>query len=274
MAEYQKSIVSYFDVLGFRSIVSNAKNPEDVARRLRALNRFSSPDGKVANLYGHTFTNFSDLVVRTVPIRPNLYPDGDGLLYWEIYDLIHVQAELTKEKVLVRGALTIGDIFVDGSITFGPALIRAYELESSVSIAPRVIIDPIVFALLEKYPALRGNPLPDEMQYLCRVLKRDRDGVWFIDYLRAFESEADSPKVYLEFLRAHRDLISEGLQGLKALDPVVSKLGWLKNYHNEWITSLNPENLAEVGSTAKELLVPDSFDAIIPSINEDPNAGI
>ncbi len=124
--------------------------------------------------------------VRSVPVTHDPYHSGEGLLYWELLDLVHVQAELVREGVLLRGALTIGDIFIKDAITFGPALIRAYELESTVAITPRVIIDPLVFILLEQYPALRGNPIEDEMQYLCRVLKKDRDGVWFIDYLRAW----------------------------------------------------------------------------------------
>ena len=274
MAEYKKSIVSYLDILGFRALVSGTSNPEVVARTLRALTRFSSPDDHTVEMFGNTFTNFSDLVLRTVPIRPKLHPDGEGLLYWELLDLVHVQAELIKEGVLVRGALTIGDIFVDGPITFGPALIRAYELEATVSVAPRIIVDPLVFGLIETYPALRGNPPQDEMQYLCRILKKDRDGVWFTDYLRAFESEANSQAAYLEVLRAHRDLIADRLRDLTRLDPVVTKYGWLKEYHNNWINSLNVERLGEFGTTAEELLVPDSFRTILPSIEEDPDANI
>jgi hypothetical protein len=153
MAEYTKSIVSYFDTLGFRRIVENSSSPEHVAQKLKALARFSSPSPDIIDMFGNTFTNFSDLVLRTTPITSNsILREGAGLLYWELMDLVHVQAELIAQGVLLRGSITVGDIFMHEEIVFGPALIRAYELESTVATAPRVIIDPDVFRLLEQYP--------------------------------------------------------------------------------------------------------------------------
>ena len=39
----------------------------------------------------------------------------------------------------LRRGLTIGNVFVDNAITFGPALIRAFARENDVSISPQVI---------------------------------------------------------------------------------------------------------------------------------------
>ena len=101
MAQYTKSLVSYFDILGFRKIVAEAPSPEYVASKLQALARFSSPDNTIGETFGNTFTNFSDLVLRTVPVDPNSQlRGGEGLLYWELLDLVHVQAELIADGVL------------------------------------------------------------------------------------------------------------------------------------------------------------------------------
>ena len=64
-----------------------------------------------------------------------------GLLWWELLDLVHAQPELVREAVLLRSGLTIGNVFVDSAITFGPALIRAFERENDVAVSPRVIVD-------------------------------------------------------------------------------------------------------------------------------------
>src|ERR1700734_3254725 len=125
MAQYTESIITYFDILGFKALVARSADPEEVARKLRALKRHSNMDEEISELYGSTFTNFSDLVLRTVPVQQNLHITGRGTLFWELLDLVHVQAELIKSKVLLRGALTIGDIYVRDGITFGPGLIRA-----------------------------------------------------------------------------------------------------------------------------------------------------
>jgi hypothetical protein len=275
MAQYTKSLVSYFDILGFRKIVAEAPSPEYVASKLQALARFSSPDNTIAETFGNTFTNFSDLVLRTVPVDPNSQlRGGEGLLYWELLDLVHVQAELIADGVLLRGSITFGDIFIDEKTVFGPALIRAYELEDQVAIAPRVIVDPKVFAFLEKYPALRGHDVEDEMQYLCRVLRKDNDGVWFIDYLRAFATEANDQAAYLRFLKAHRQLILDRLPEFEQLTSVLAKYGWLVNYHNVWVSGLNDDALEKLGATKETLFVPDDVTALLPSIPEDPAASI
>jgi hypothetical protein len=273
MAQYTKSLVSYFDILGFRKIVAEAPSPEYVANKLQALARFSSPDNVIAETFGNTFTNFSDLVLRTVPVDPNpQLRGGEGLLYWELLDLVHVQAELIADGVLLRGSITFGDIFIDEKTVFGPGLIRAYELEDQVAIAPRVIVDPHIFTLLETYSALRGHDVEDEMQYLCRVLKKDSDGVWFIDYLRAFTTEADDQAAYLRFLKAHRQLILDRLPEFGRLSSVLAKYGWLVNYHNGWVSGLNTDALAQLGASKEELLVPDNTTPFLPSIPEDPGA--
>jgi hypothetical protein len=272
MAQYTKSLVSYFDILGFRKIVAEF-SPEQVASKLQALARFSSPGSTIAETFGNTFTNFSDLVLRTIPVDPNpRLRGGEGLLYCELLDLVFVQAELIADGVLLRGSITFGDIFIDDKTVFGPALIRAYELEDQVSIAPRIIVDPEVFPLLDKYPVLRAHAVEDEMQYLCRLLKKDADGVWFIDYLRVMAAQVDDQAAYLRFLKAHKQLILDRLPEFNQLSSVLTKYGWLVTYHNSWVNSLNDDALNKLGASKETLLVPDDTTPLLPSIPEDPGA--
>jgi len=42
---------------------------------------------------------------------------------------------------IIRGAITIGDLYHDERIVFGPALNQAYEIESTIANYPRVIVD-------------------------------------------------------------------------------------------------------------------------------------
>jgi hypothetical protein len=274
MTKYTKSIVSYFDILGFRKIVAEL-SPEQVVNKLQALARFSSPGNEIAETFGNTFTNFSDLVLRTVPVDPNPQLQGEeGLLYCELLDLVFVQAELIADGVLLRGSITFGDIYVDDKTVFGPALIRAYELEDQVAIAPRVIVDPEVFGSLEKYPVLRAHAVEDEMQYLCRLLKKDTDGVWFIDYLRAMATQVENQADYLRFVKAHRQLILDRLREFNQLSSVLTKYGWLVTYHNSWVNGLNDDALEKLGASKETLLVPNDATPLLPSIHEDPDANI
>jgi hypothetical protein len=80
-------------------------------------------------------TTFSDNAVISEPVEgPNFH-----LL---LFRLGYMQVIASWSGLLIRGAVTIGDIVHDDSIVFGPALNRAYELESQQAIYPRIILDP------------------------------------------------------------------------------------------------------------------------------------
>ena len=42
----------------------------------------------------------------------------------------------------VRGAVTVGNLFHDAACVFGPALVRAHDLELRKAKFPRIILDP------------------------------------------------------------------------------------------------------------------------------------
>jgi hypothetical protein len=265
MAQYTESIISYFDILGFKNLVARTPDPEEIARKVRALKRHSATDAEIAELYGSTFTNFSDLVLRTVPVQQDVETGAVGTLFWELVDLVHVQGELIRDGVLLRGAVTVGEIYVQDGISFGPGLIRAYELESTVALYPRVIADPVIFEKLQLTPSLGAHSYEEDIQYLRQVLSKDNDGVWYLDYLRAFEAEADSPRAYLQLLCDHRDLIVNALSDVATLNSIAVKYGWLVNYHNRSIIRMKDSFFAHLGQDKKHLLVvPDT--PVLPSL--------
>jgi hypothetical protein len=71
--------------------------------------------------------------------------------------------------------LTIGPFQEDDGILFGPALVRAYEIERSLALWPRCVIDPFLIARHDIYP----DGVWNKHQY---ILLGD-DGLPFLDYL-------------------------------------------------------------------------------------------
>ena len=182
----------------------------------------------------HTFSHFSDLAVRNVPIKPREELGVEqGLLYWELLDLAYIQSHLAEDGILIRGATTVGDIYVDERLIFGPALIRAYELERGVASYPRIIIDSRVLDRLVDTPELRIPEVSDQMKSLCTVLARDNDGTWFVDYLQATMHElAAQPSAYGKLLMKHRDVVRRTAAKFPELSSPAAKVGWLTTYHN------------------------------------------
>ena len=202
MIEYKPTILTYIDILGFRDI-QKSKSPQEIYDILSFLKRQAKPSDSECKNLEINFLNFSDLIVRATNIlsESNVeYPIG--LLFHEFLSVCCEQTELIAKETIVRGAITIGESYSEEGMLFGPALSRAYELESEVAIYPRVIIDPIVFKSLDESELLRYelHELEDEKYYLKNYVRKDTDGIYYIDYLRAAVHNLDEPEDFFVFL--------------------------------------------------------------------------
>jgi hypothetical protein len=78
-------------------------------------------------------TTFSDNVVVSQRIG------FDSELFLLLVGMMQVAA--AREGFWIRGGVTIGDLVHDKDVVFGPGLNRAYELESTVAVKPRIVLD-------------------------------------------------------------------------------------------------------------------------------------
>jgi hypothetical protein len=90
---------------------------------------------------GAQLTSFSDNVVASVPF-------DEQYLVWTLRSLGNIQLGAALAGFWIRGAVTIGELHHDTHIVFGPALNRAYFLESHDAKYPRIIFDPDAQELL------------------------------------------------------------------------------------------------------------------------------
>jgi hypothetical protein len=214
----------------------------------RELSRPNEPIRKISKL---KFFNFSDLVVRVLPINTEAnLKHRMGLVFHEICDLCHLQANLIHRGVLVRGALTLGFVAFDKGLLFGPALARAYEIESKIAKYPRIVVDDLLITGLEEIPALRAHSFEEEMKYLEGTLRKDQDGVFFLDYLNWTMDNADDPAQHINFIKKHGSLITDQIAKVSRLDlrkkearRKREKFLWMKQLHNDHIKNLNPDIL-------------------------------
>lgn len=79
---------------------------------------------------------------------------------------------MVRQGHFIRGGMTIGDIFIDDSMVFGPAIVQAHTLETEFAIYPRIVIDPIVFTTFENDPLVRGHDVEDEWEYLRAFIRK------------------------------------------------------------------------------------------------------
>ncbi len=184
--KYEKRLVVFMDILGFKEIVSQSeKDPEKIQLLFSVLNYLK--DWEVSENWNLKFveieedaqkkgvenfeirgktnsTSFSDSIVVSVKVNNNENEIASTL----IVNLPYIGAVLLEKGILFRGGLTIGDIIHNENGTvFGQALIDAYNLERSSAIFPRIILsDKLLYKL--NYPLETKSDRYPYHQYLER----------------------------------------------------------------------------------------------------------
>ena len=231
--DYSLHLVAYIDILGFRELIEE-KDPNFISKAIRQVRDVTKPNVHTNKYKKENYVIFSDLIVHTVPFADN----SDK---WKPFEIVLnqikyialVQAVLIEKDLWVRGAITVGDMERSYGIPFGPGLITAYELERDQAIFPRIIIDEKLLETLEENGLLEGTNDKKLMKRLFKCLRRDDDGLVFIDYLgfmaHVLKSDAaDFPQL----VATHKKLIEKNLHKFRHKKRVLSKYLWLRKYHN------------------------------------------
>jgi len=229
---YRPALVTFLDILGFRNLVLQSL-AKDVQRALDTVRKFTQVKGAFAPL---SFA-FSDSIVRVRFLDGANAKEPQGLLTAELLDIVHAQGELIAHDIILRGGISSGQIYANGAEIFGPALIRAYELETKAALYPRVVLDPILLNETKANSALGrdGNTAEEDRLEFRKLLKRGENGYWFVNYLSAFIKELDDPANEPTLLAAHKRLIVRRAANAAAIDKVL----WLAVYHNALISRLS-----------------------------------
>lgn len=219
MAAYEERYVAFVDVLGFRSIVTkSASDPAVVQRVHAALSGISRlAVGSRSTALGFEVTSFSDNVVLSIPVSPQ------GLLH--LVQMINKFSEdLLSLGMLFRGAVVRGLALHTHDVIFGPAMLEAYRLESTISFHPRVMLEAAVLAdardYARKQKLWRGA--------LSRFIVEEP---YEVPYLSSFARWADDDSAWADEAIAKlillRTIIETGLTENTSRPDIAEKYRWL-----------------------------------------------
>jgi hypothetical protein len=226
---YGNYVIAFIDILGFSSIVQKSITEKDFFNKIlhatKLIEHIVNHNNSKKESEGRTteMTQFSDSMVISRP-----YNDIHD--FWHlIMDLDLVQKSIASEVgIMIRGGVTIGPLYHKEAISFGPAFINAYHLESKKAIYPRIIIDP---RILEK----TGDTINDIFIDLFKQsnLKKDNDGYYFIDFLGGNFAGASAQKAAERFKEyAQKELINLS-NDTDTANSLKDKMEWVLNYINE-----------------------------------------
>lgn len=138
---------------------------------------------------------------------------------------------LAMQGYLLRGAVTVGQLYHEGRLVVGPAMVCAVEMESKIAIVPRVIVAPEVIGLARRYPR-EGHSEDKEEEYVRSFIRTDDDGKLFIDYVSwksVVEVAGAQDNQYPAYLKSLGCMIKAGLEHKD--ERVTAKYLWLHTHY-------------------------------------------
>lgn len=241
---YQESVVAVIDILGFREHIhklTNTKgtvNKNAVSSTITTFKYFKDrvSESKRFSIYDRQrITNFSDSIVISYPLNQA------GGIFCLLLDVLHIQKDILTLGYATRGGVAIGKLFHSEIGIFGPAFVKAYDIEKKVAVYPRIVVSEDVIGK----SAL--NPVHDaysEIEEILHLLKEDFDGLYYIDYLIASASEYEKKEEHKRLLIEARKV---AIKTLKDKDIGISAKGrWLARYFNTALDSFPAHNLSVI----------------------------
>ena len=235
---YEDRLVLFLDILGWRDLISETLGDPEKTKDLGLVLGLFRGQRKMVdwrNGIGNgvwpgdgRVTHFSDCIV--ISAEANL----DGRLELE-RTLSFLSSGFASNGIFIRGGITLGPLYHQSDLVFGPALIRAYELESKFAHYPRVILEPFLADIWA--PGMAVNDKEGNRIGNCRTWRKDEDDWWFFDFLQPFPSPMPpfdhvSTNHFAKYLEHPKKAIRNGLKRFQSDPKVLPKYKWMAEYFN------------------------------------------
>jgi len=222
---YSDRYVAFVDILGFSEIVRKTKHDETTVRVValaHALTAIGSHHPSLNENDDFQFQTFSDSIVMSSAATLT------GLLHI-FHSISELNISLLKPGLLTRGAVARGKLHHDRFVMFGPALLDAYGIETTVAKYPRVVLSRAVYQDFRRVAS--GHIIP-------RV-RLAEDGPPYLDIFARF-SDLNAAEPTIDFLNSPEVALAQACQ--RAIQDLVDdsiyeprhyeKLRWLAIYWN------------------------------------------
>lgn len=230
---YDHRLVSFIDILGFSSMVKKSVEDKEYGNKIfKALKQIQqqvryNEEKKETENSDFEMVQFSDSLVIS-----QKYINTVSLTTF-IMRVNFIQKILADKGILIRGGISAGQLYHEDTIAYGPAFIKAYELESQYAKFPRIILDPKIMT----QEILPQNESMDDVKFQldfytwegnrAPIVLKDEDGMFYVNYLYGMYEEP----LIAENLRNHIMGELQVLESNNELDSrTIEKLEWILDY--------------------------------------------
>ncbi len=185
----KEHVIAFVDILGATEKMN--ENQDEILQIVhKVYNDILKENSSSNQAFLKAYNSSNKLIKREEPIiKLNIFSDNilfssritgsDSIRNSRVIDSLHLiiisvakfQLHLSTYGILLRGAITLGNLFSDNILVWGTGLVKAVELEKKYAKNPKIIID---HSLLE----FNFNENTLIMDWLC-----SEDGFYYIDYL-------------------------------------------------------------------------------------------
>ncbi|MBB1247690.1 hypothetical protein [Rhizobium sp. G21] len=226
---YEERYLAFIDVLGFSDMIRKTREqPKLIAVVHEALVGITTTAlSSRSSILGIQATSFSDNVVISLPLS------GPGLFH--LFGLMNnFSQELLGLGMLFRGAIAKGAALHTEDVIFGPALVEAYNLETKVSLHPRIMLSDPVLEDAKRY----AGKSTDQFNLFKRLVREDPFDVPYLNFFTEWEEDdvAWQPGS-LAKLNVLRVIIERGLTENAKNPNVAEKYRWMARQLDQFVMS-------------------------------------
>jgi hypothetical protein len=261
---YEERYVAFTDRLGFKNFVDqsvdNAKLRaamlEDLTVDHSAEFKSLYPDPVVLFDGGSPkeiedahveWTSFSDSIILSASAAA-----GDPMKF--VMYLCHMSAARLAANVFIRGGLTVGLVRHKNNVVFGPAMNRAYELESDENHAkyPRIILEHDIVESFNHVAVISAPYQESGVVPAFEAVRKDPDGTAYLNtagfaLAMAFnemarervcietgvENQEPNPTMWRDWPRQVKSYVEYWFRELPRESSAYEKYVWFANYFND-----------------------------------------
>jgi hypothetical protein len=173
-----------------------------------------------------TISASSDSIV--ISFSEKLFNDTVSLRH-AVIEILNITQQLANFLILkgflLRGGITIGQVYHENNIVFGPAHVSSYELESQIAKYPRILASP---QLVDCFNSDKNGSTQE-----CFAI--DVDGHYYLDYLPTalihFEQSGCYQKIIQEKILSLMKISASDQRALK----ILKKWMWFESYYQQTV---------------------------------------
>lgn len=190
---YEKRLVFYMDILGFSNCVKKSENDNNMLIKIvGALNLIfkekiiARKNNEKCENFSYQISTFSDCIIISVPINE------DCEIIYAIVSIEYMLRDLIYYGFLARGGISVGKMYHDGDIAFGPALVNAVFLEEQIAKYPRIIMDESTYkTILQIIKQNNGYSYEQDKKIFDSLLdtftNNNNENFYYLDFISQYE---------------------------------------------------------------------------------------